>query len=75
MSQLLPCPFCGDFPAINIRQSGAGYWLVDCKNPRCVVIVETRAKEREVALQQWNTRVGALPQHNGSQRNSDAGDE
>jgi hypothetical protein len=60
MTKLLACPFCSAIPAINSMQSGAGYWLVECKNPHCVVIVETRARERDTALSQWNSRPSTL---------------
>lgn len=53
---ILPCPFCGSLPAINKRQSGGGYWLVECKNSDCNVIVEVGETDREVALQTWNSR-------------------
>jgi Lar family restriction alleviation protein len=55
-AKILPCPFCGSLPAINKRQAGAGYWMVECLNSDCNVIVEAGELDRDAALQAWNRR-------------------
>lgn len=57
--KLQTCPFCNMLPAINSRQSGAGYWLVECKNADCCVKVEAIARKREDAIEKWNIRPSA----------------
>jgi hypothetical protein len=54
--KLLTCPFCDALPSIDSRQSGAGYWVVACKNSDCGVKVEALARDRDKALQRWNSR-------------------
>lgn len=56
MAKIQLCPFCDATPKVEKRQSGAGFWLVSCRNPDCCVIVETRATDRADAVDQWNRR-------------------
>ena len=57
MSDLKPCPFCGD-TYINIRRKKEGY-NVGCNTVNCIAChVRTRVyKTEQDAIEAWNRRV------------------
>lgn len=70
MVELKPCPFCGRKPRkyqhiLFHRFDGyiyrsKRYWIVECGNPACPVIVRTygKAKTEDEAIALWNRRMG-----------------
>jgi len=56
LSDLLPCPFCGEIPVVNKRKNGT--WEVRCTNENCGVIVMTDEKiSKKLAIKTWNYRA------------------
>lgn len=56
MTDLLPCPFCGQTPNIGPFASAI---TIHCANDDCDVGVETSATTETVAVEQWNKRKPA----------------
>ena len=55
---ILPCPFCGETPAVK-------WGKVACRNPKCLVEVKIKTwyepGYNEAAIADWNKRVDVQP--------------
>ena len=57
MSELKPCPFCGNTPMLR---NDAGEWRVECSGPECDCLPSTWWYEsEEEAIEAWNRRAEA----------------
>ena len=57
MNELLPCPFCGETPTLNVKHYGdTHYWRVICPTPFCAIM--SVAPTETEAIGAWNTRAG-----------------
>lgn len=55
---LLPCPFCGDFPAVRIGR-GRGWeqaYKVFCSNEHCIIAETLYRSDLTKAAKDWNHR-------------------
>jgi hypothetical protein len=57
MSELKPCPFCGEYPKFYGATDGSGFEAIDCINDNCHVSPTTDYMEYRDALKAWNTRA------------------
>jgi hypothetical protein len=57
MSELEPCPFCGEYPKFYGSTDGSGFEAIDCINDDCHVSPTTDYMNYEDALKAWNTRA------------------
>jgi hypothetical protein len=57
MSELEPCPFCGEYPKFYGATDGSGFEAIDCVNDDCQVSPTTDYMNYEDALKAWNTRA------------------
>ena len=56
MTELKPCPFCGEPPELFSFKDGR--YLVNCVNPDCDVYPYTRIHDSaEAAAEAWNRRA------------------
>lgn len=58
----LPCPWCGEAPAVRKGGYHAGMFTVHCENEACEVQPQTRLwsyDTRREAVEAWNTRKEA----------------
>ena len=57
MSELKPCPFCGEMPIIHGEESGDYY--IECINVGCACLPTSCFYEtKEQAIEAWNRREG-----------------
>lgn len=57
MSELKPCPFCGELPKLEYGNGIKKYWYV-CENEKCSCQPLTYAhKNKGVVTRAWNTRT------------------
>ena len=56
MSELLPCPFCGEQPvSCFVGEDDGGYWSTECSTKNHFAGVH--AMTQETAEAEWNTRA------------------
>lgn len=55
---LLPCPFCGDFPAVRIGKGKdqEQSYKVFCSNEHCVIVETLYRSDLTKAAKDWNQR-------------------
>ena len=60
MSELKPCPFCGNEVHITLEQ---GMWFIECENEGCGVLMGFEAKtvSRAEVIAAWNRRAQHMP--------------
>lgn len=59
MSELKPCPFCGQMPVIK-KAGTTGYWWIGCEihiNPEQGCGVSHSSYNKQEAINKWNTRT------------------
>ena len=58
MSELKPCPFCGDIYII-VRNNSAGYYI-GCNTINCIMCntFVRRYRTKKDAVESWNKRAG-----------------
>ena len=63
MSDLLPCPFCGPGPTVNLvmQHNPLGGWLYEVACQGCSVTMPCDDSEAE-AIADWNRRYSPAPQ-------------
>lgn len=56
MTELKPCPFCGEKASLKINFSN---YYIECVSIGCLMLVQTKNihKSRTVAIKAWNTRT------------------
>lgn len=55
---LLPCPFCGRYPKVEIYGSEAIEYSVECNKKGCSVLPWTGVRKRKVTvIKIWNKRA------------------
>ncbi len=60
LNDLLPCPFCGEKPKLEVhnRDYYGMRFMIICKNVSCKMLVTTGwVANKELAIKLWNTRV------------------
>jgi hypothetical protein len=58
MSDLKPCPFCGELPdERNVAGNRPKRWKVECVNDECAVHLRVIADTPEEARRAWNRRL------------------
>jgi hypothetical protein len=57
MSELKPCPFCGEYPKFYGAGDGSGFESIDCINDDCITSVTTGYMDYKAAFEAWNTRA------------------
>lgn len=55
MTELKPCPFCGQTARLEFHPGSMNMYWVGCTNPHCNVVVY--ADDKEKAIAQWNRRL------------------
>ena len=56
MTELKPCPFCGEKPTVEFEQRILKYWIC-CKNEKCRIQPSTDAHTYiGVVIREWNRR-------------------
>ena len=56
MSNVKPCPFCGELPDVEYFDDIKKYW-VTCNNPKCRIQPHTDAHaSKAVVVREWNRR-------------------
>jgi hypothetical protein len=70
MSELKPCPFCGDEGDVGCYDKKS--WTAECSNPDCFCSAENSFWDKESAEKVWNTRPleAKLEQENAQLRES-----
>jgi len=59
MSEMKPCPFCGEAPEIEPWHGGAPTKkLISCQNEDCEVGPSVTGETEDEAVAYWNTRKG-----------------
>ena len=60
MSELKPCPFCGEMPIMRNELTGNGTeYHLECFNNSCPVVVQTITySDPRPAMTAWNERKG-----------------
>ncbi len=63
MKQLKACPFCGEYPELELR---GGYYRIVCKNPLCPSRLTASIKANDI-IAAWNTRLKPKKKAEGSE--------
>lgn len=53
MKQIKACPFCGEYPVLELRN---GYYRIECKNQLCPSRLTASIKANDI-IAAWNTRL------------------
>ena len=53
MSKIKSCPFCGEYPKLELK---GGYYRIECKNQLCPSKLTASLKEKDI-ISAWNTRL------------------
>lgn len=63
MTELKPCPFCGDKPTVKMHKNRySDWWIVSC--PKCHITQTGNAHEfRFEAVEAWNRRANDVEIH------------
>lgn len=56
MSNVLPCPFCGEPPYVATEIDPYDWWYVACQTPGCIFPVASGHTSIESAIAKWNRR-------------------
>jgi hypothetical protein len=60
MSELLPCPFCGNTEIKVVRVQRTRYGC-NCENIECDIISDPNVKTPAAAIEHWNSRHSKYP--------------
>ena len=53
MRKIKACPFCGEYPQIELKN---GYYRIECKNRECPSRLVASINEKDI-VSAWNTRL------------------